>query len=268
MTGHDGSIYRICRDEAGLTQEEAAEKLNCSVRQLARYEAGEQRTPDDIANRMAVIYDSQLLKVQHLRLVSPMAADLLPPVIERGLGEVAMRITNRMRRFYQGEQGYRLLEIAEDNVVSPEEEPLYREIFGELLDIEQAIMELRISQEVDSCGTGERGVQGQSGADSGGVSRPGDPVPERDRPVATYGQSDGEGHLPDEGRRDPGRQLLDQRGQSGPGHVVGIKKERPEDGASGHSVQGLASENNRKIMIAHLSRKCKPRTVREEVNLR
>ena len=46
------------------------------------------------------------------------------------------------------------------------------------------------------------------------------------------------------------------------------KKDRPEGGASERQVQGLASENNRKIMIAHLSRKCKPRTVREEVNLR
>ena len=113
MPETDKTIYKTCRDEAGLTQEEAAEKLNCSVRQLARYEAGEQQTPEDIANRMVIIYDSPLLKVQHLRLVSPIAADLLPPVIERGLGEVAMRITNRMRRFYQGEQGYRLLEIAQ-----------------------------------------------------------------------------------------------------------------------------------------------------------
>lgn len=49
MTGHDGSIYRICREAAGLTQEQAAEGLNCSVRSLARYESGEQHVPDDIA---------------------------------------------------------------------------------------------------------------------------------------------------------------------------------------------------------------------------
>lgn len=265
MTGHDGSVYRICRETAGYTQEQAAELLNCSVRQLARYESGEQRTPDDIANRMVAIYDSQLLKVQHLRLVSPMAADLLPPLIERGLGEVAMRITNRMRRFYQGDQGYRLLEIAEDNVISPEEEPLYREIVGELRDIEQAIMELRISQEGGSYGTGERGVQGQSGADPGGISRPGDPVPEGDRTVVTYGQPDSEGHLSYEGRRRQGSQLLDQCGQPGPRHVIGIKKERPEAGTSKRSVQGLAPENDCKDIIAQFSENASP--VREGVNL-
>lgn len=265
MTGHDGSIYRICRDEAGLTQEAAAEKLNCSVRQLARYEAGEQRTPDDIAYRMAVAYNSQLLAFRHLRLVSQVAEELFPPVIERELGEAAMRIFNRVRRFAERHQGYRLLEIAEDNVISPEEEPLYREIVGELLDIEQAIMELRISQEGGSYGTGERGLQGQSGADSGGVSRPGDPVPKGNRPVVTYGQPDREGHLSNEGRRRQGSQLLDQCGQSGAGHVVGIKKERPEGGASRRSVQGLAPENDCKNIIAQFSENASP--VREEVSL-
>ena len=171
MTGHDGSIYRICREAAGLTQEQAAEGLNCSVRSLARYESGEQHVPDDIAYQMVVLYDSQLLAVQHLRLVSHVAADLFPPVTERAFVEAAMRIFNRVRRFAERHQGHRLLEIAEDNVISPEEEPLYREIVGELLDIEQAIMELRISQEGDSNGAGERGIPGQPGADSGGIPR-------------------------------------------------------------------------------------------------
>ena len=196
MTGHDGSIYRTCRDAAGLTQEQAAEQLNCSVRQLARYESGEQRTPDDIAHRMVSLYDSPLLEVQHLRLVSQVAADLLPPVVQRAFIQASMRIANQMRRFYKSDQGYRLLEIAEDNVVSPEEEPLYREIYGELLSIEQAIMELRISQEGGSYGAGERGVQGQPGADPGGVPRQGDPVSEGDRPVVTYGQQDCQSELP------------------------------------------------------------------------
>ena len=53
MTGHDGSIYRICREAAGLTQEQAAEGLNCSVRSLARYESGEQHVPDDILSHFA-----------------------------------------------------------------------------------------------------------------------------------------------------------------------------------------------------------------------
>ena len=46
-----------------------------------------------------------------------------------------------------------------------------------------------------------------------------------------------------------------------------IKKDRPEGGASERQVQGLASENDRKVILPHFARKCKPRAVREEVNL-
>ena len=45
MPGNGAEIYKICREAAGLTQEQAAEGLNCSVRSLARYESGEQHVP-------------------------------------------------------------------------------------------------------------------------------------------------------------------------------------------------------------------------------
>lgn len=64
-----------------------------------------------------------------------------------------------------------------------------------------------------------------------------------------------------------GGKLLDLRGQSGPRHVVGIKKERPEAGTSKRSVRGLASANNSKVILSHFARKCKPHTVREGVTL-
>ena len=268
MPGNGAEIYKTCREAAGLTQEQASEGLNCSVRSLARYESGEQHVPDDIAYQMVVLYDSQLLAVQHLRLVSQVAADLFPPVTERAFVEAAMRIFNRVRRFAERHQGYRLLEIAEDNVISPEEEPLYREIVGELLDIEQAIMELRISQEGDSNGTGERGVPGQPRTDLRGIPREGDPVPEGDCPVVTYGQPNSQSHVPDEGRRDKGRHLLDLRGQPGPRHVVGKKKTAPRLAPQGGRVQGLAPENDSKVMITHFARKSKPTTtIREGVTL-
>ena len=39
MKESNKSIYRICRDRAGLTQEESAPRLGVSVRALASYEA-------------------------------------------------------------------------------------------------------------------------------------------------------------------------------------------------------------------------------------
>nr|WP_326216320.1 helix-turn-helix transcriptional regulator [uncultured Oscillibacter sp.]DAZ27202.1 MAG TPA: Helix-turn-helix XRE-family like protein [Caudoviricetes sp.] len=210
MPGNGSEIYRTCREQAGLTQEQAAEGLNCSVRQLARYEAGEAPVPDDIAYQMVVLYDSQLLAVQHLRLVSHVAAEILPPVTVLDLPRAAIRIINLVGKFAERHRERALLDIAEDGVISPEERPLFDEIMEELQELVRAIMELGLSEDL--------------------------PAEQRPKPKAR--------------------------------HVVGIKKERPEGGASRRSVQGLAPENNSEIILSHFARKCKSRTVREGVNLR
>lgn len=44
MSGYDGAIYKTCREAAGMTQEQAAERLNCSVRTLARWLHMDSRT--------------------------------------------------------------------------------------------------------------------------------------------------------------------------------------------------------------------------------
>lgn len=148
MPGNGIEVYRICREQAGLTQEQAAEGLNCSVRSLARYESGEQHVPDDIAYQMVVLYDSQYLAVEHLRLVSQVAAEVLPPVTVLDLPRAAIRIINQVRRFADLHRERELLDIAEDGVISPEERPLFDEIMEELHELVQAIMELGISEDL------------------------------------------------------------------------------------------------------------------------
>ena len=202
MPGNGIEIYRTCREQAGLTQEQAAEGLNCSVRQLARYEAGEAPVPDDIAYQMVVLYDSQLLAVQHLRLVSHVAAEILPPVTVLDLPRAAIRIINLVRKFAERHRERELLDIAEDGVISPEERPLFDQIMAELQELVRAIMELGLSEDVTT----------------------------------------------------------EQRPQKKARRVTGIKKERPKAATSGRSVPGLASENNRKIMITRFARKCKAHT--------
>ena len=147
MTTHGAEIYKTCRELAGLTQEAAADKLCCSVRSLARYESGEQAVPDDVAYQMAVLYESQYLAVQHLRLVSHVAAELLPPVTVLDLPQAAIRIINRFRLFAENHRERELLAIAEDGVISQEERPLYDEIMAELQELTGAILELGLSED-------------------------------------------------------------------------------------------------------------------------
>ena len=101
MTDADKTIYKICREQAGYTQERAAELLNCSVRQLARYEAGEVQVPDDLAYAMVRLYNSQYLAVEHLRLVSQLAASIIPAVEPVTLQTAAMRLYNTVMDFVE-----------------------------------------------------------------------------------------------------------------------------------------------------------------------
>ena len=180
MPGNGIEIYQTCREQAGLTQDQAAEGLNCSVRQLARYEAGE-------------------------------AAEILPPVTVLDLPRAAIRIINLVRKFAERHRERELLDISEDGVISPEEQPLFDQIMAELQELVRAIMELGLSEDISA----------------------------------------------------------EQRPRKKARRVAGIKKERPKAATSGRSVQGLASENNRKIMITRFARKCKTHTtVGEGVTLR
>lgn len=145
MTTYGTEIYKTCRELAGLTQEAAADKLCCSVRSLARYESGEQAVPDDVAYQMVVLYESQCLAVQHLRLVSHLAAELLPPVTVLDLPQASLAVRNRLLDAMNSLDD--LMRIAEDGVRSPEERPLYDEIMAGLQELTGAILELILSED-------------------------------------------------------------------------------------------------------------------------
>lgn len=79
------SIYRICRDRAGLTQEEAAPKLGVSVRALGSYEAytlevGKNMPPEDIVLSMANIYGTPWLPLLHLKENTLIGQAIFPDV--------------------------------------------------------------------------------------------------------------------------------------------------------------------------------------------
>ena len=141
------TIYKICREQAGYTQERASELLSCSVRQLARYEAGEVQVPDDLAYAMVRLYNSQYLAVEHLRLVSQLAASILPPVEAVSLQTAAMRLFNVVMDFAESHPDRRLLRIAEDGIITPEERPILDEILEELRTLSKACFEVQAATE-------------------------------------------------------------------------------------------------------------------------
>lgn len=141
------NIYKIRREQAGYTQEHAAELLGCSVRALARYESGEAAVPDPVAVRMDQLYNNHFLAYEHLIANSQVAAALLPAVEEVGIQTAVMRCFNRMARFLDRRPDLRLMEIAEDGVIDAEERQELDGILADLTELTQVFTEVRLAAE-------------------------------------------------------------------------------------------------------------------------
>lgn len=149
MAERGRTIYKICREQAGYTQERAAELLPCSVRMLARYESGECGVPGDLAYRMVRLYNSQFLAVEHLRNESRLAASIIPAVDDCSLQTAAIRLVNRVLRFAEDHRDRQLMEIIEDGVITGDERPLMDDIMRDITEIIRACTEVRIATKGD-----------------------------------------------------------------------------------------------------------------------
>ncbi len=139
------NIYKIRREQAGFTQEHAAELLGCSVRALARYESGEVFPPDDLALSMDDLYNNHFLLYDHVCQTSQVAAALLPTVEDCSLQTAVMRCFNRMERFLEKRPDHRLMEISEDNVIDESERPDLDLILADLEELTKAFTEVRLA---------------------------------------------------------------------------------------------------------------------------
>ena len=129
------NIYQTARKVAGLTQERAAELLGLSPRSLADYESGLRLPPNDVADRMVTVYNSQLLAVQHLRASTQFARELLPDVRVMALPEAALTLVDAVYSFADDRLDRELIDIARDGVISEDE----RERFDHVVEKIRAI---------------------------------------------------------------------------------------------------------------------------------
>lgn len=136
------NIYQGARKIAGLTQERAAELLGLSARSLADYESGLRLPPNDVADRMVTVYNSQLLAVQHLRNSTQIARDLLPDVKEMALPEAVLTLVDAVYAFADDRLDRELIDIARDGVISEDERERYDRVIDKIRDITAAAIAL------------------------------------------------------------------------------------------------------------------------------
>ena len=136
------NIYQSARKIAGLTQERAAELLGLSPRSLADYESGLRLPPNDVADRMVTVYNSQLLAVQHLRNSTQFARDLLPDVQPMALPEAVLTLVDAVYSFADDRLDRELIDIARDGVISADERERFDRVIDKIRDITAAAIAL------------------------------------------------------------------------------------------------------------------------------
>ena len=140
------SVYKICREQAGYTQEQAAELLHISVRMLCRYESGEAVVPNDVADGMVRLYNDNFLAVEHLRRGSEMAARLIPAVDGCDFQTGSIRFFNLLSEMEA--VGRDLLRMAEDRRITPEEQEEFEQKILPILNRSSAVnTNLRLAAE-------------------------------------------------------------------------------------------------------------------------
>ena len=105
------------------------------------------QVPDDLAYAMVRLYNSQYLAVEHLRLVSQLAASIIPAVEPVTLQTAAMRLYNTVMDFVEAHPDRKLLRIAEDGIITAEERPILDEILGELRHLSKVCFEVQAATE-------------------------------------------------------------------------------------------------------------------------
>lgn len=80
MKGTCRNIYQLARHYADLTQKEAAELLNISIRALGNYELGNTTPHGDIVEEMVKVYRTEWLGYEHLRQSTKLGKRILPRI--------------------------------------------------------------------------------------------------------------------------------------------------------------------------------------------
>lgn len=146
MAPTDTNIYASCRRRTGMTQEAWAEKLYVSVESVKRYETDVRIPPLHIVKAMADLSGDESLAYRFLAKTTQ-ELDVLPDIEMVNLQAATIRMMNRMARFAAKARDRQLMEIAEDGIISEEEQPLYAEIMDELTGIITAFYQLKFYTE-------------------------------------------------------------------------------------------------------------------------
>ena len=139
------NIYKIGREDAGLTQERASELIDISVESLRAYENNNRIPPDPVVIRMIEIYDARYLAYQHLKTSAEVGRKYMPDIELKDLPIAILNLQKAVADYLK--VGDEVIDIAYDGVIDDEERPRWETILQMMDRISEAILALKFAKE-------------------------------------------------------------------------------------------------------------------------
>ena len=127
------NIYKTARRVAGLTQEQAADRLFISVRSLAEYEAGRTTPPDDVVCRMVDVYGDKSLAYMHLKQSTEVGRRFLPDLHIMDLPRSVLKLQKEVKDVT--DIHHHMVDVACDGMVEEHEHETWQSIEKELMEM-------------------------------------------------------------------------------------------------------------------------------------
>jgi transcriptional regulator with XRE-family HTH domain len=140
------NIYQLARNNAELTQEQAADLLNISVRSLGSYETGVTIPNGDIVYDMIDIYNANWLGYEHLRLSTKVGQRCLPKI---NCSDLAQSVLTPQKESTDVENiKPNMIKIASNGRVDEDEIDMWGRVTKETLEMAGAALSVVYHKEV------------------------------------------------------------------------------------------------------------------------
>jgi transcriptional regulator with XRE-family HTH domain len=135
-------MYKRARKAAGLSIEEAAERIHIGTRTLTNYEGYHTLTPPDVALSMSGVYEQPEIYARYCSEVCPIGQIHAHLVEKKDLASAVLGLIKEHNDVAIIRD--KLIEIAADGIINPEEEALFKMILAELDHLGQKIQTINL----------------------------------------------------------------------------------------------------------------------------
>ena len=127
-----------------MSQEALADYLRIDPRTVRRYESGEIPVPDGVMLEVAELpHVPPILLYKHFKRKYDIGDDILPPVEAVPLSVAVIHLLRELRRLETAQAATKLLDLADDGIIDPEEQTDFDMIMDKLDGVRRAVELLR-----------------------------------------------------------------------------------------------------------------------------